>query len=326
MSNLLRLPSPEMKGHTNFTAFYALNRPQVRKVCDYLQTATFLDNIKLLFQNPANNIINLKCYPFSVKSALGYTDEDTKIKISDIETDCKGCKIDDDVLPIFDLGSIFIEEYFYSFLDYAPYTKIELYLPYIGFITLDTNMVMNREISIQYVIDIFTGKCTAFISRGSAEDKNIIMSCDGNIGIDIQIGGGQNAEIAKNMLSLGVTASTQLATGVPLFNTPESVNLLANSGINIIQAGQQHINKGNLTQSAIGFYAPQNCYLIITRPSPEYPNNYNHTVGRPSGKTATLGDLTGYTVVDSIHVEGLDTATSDEVTEVERLLKQGVIL
>lgn len=343
MSRELHTPSHVMSGKTGFTDFYAMTRSQVAGLCHYLQTASFIDNIQLLFQTPAENIVSLRCYPFDVKSAMGIATEDGNIFISVVDTEIKGSAIYGYSMPIFNLGSITIPEYFNSFLDYAPYTKIELYLPYIGFINLDVNEVMGKTINIEYVVDIFSGKCTAFISRGTSGNKTIIMEVDGTIGIDVQIGGGQGAEIARNMLKLGIGATAgaiSLGAGAVTAGMAKtagtagsiasisgaSAGYLANTTINAIQAGQTHISKGGATQSGVNFFAPQNCYLVITRPSPKYPADYNHTVGRPSGMYATLGDLTGYTVVDSIHVEGLDTATSDEITEVERLLKQGVIL
>lgn len=343
MSQELHTPSYVMSGKTGFTDFYALTRSQVAGLCHYLQTASFLDNIQLLFQTPAENIVSLRCYPFDIKSAMGITTEDANIYVSVVDTGIKGSLIGSNSMPIFNLGSITISEYFHSFLDYAPYTKIELYLPYIGFVNLDVNEVMGKTIVIEYVVDIFSGKCTAFISRGTGSDRSIIMAVDGTIGIDVQIGGGQGAEIARNMLKLGISATAGAITvgmGAVAVGTSKTINTaskiasiagvsagyLSNTAINAIQAGQSHISKGGATQSGVNFFAPQNCYLVITRPSPRYPTNYNHTVGKPSGVYATLGDLTGFTVVDSIHVEGLDTATSDEIAEVERLLKQGVIL
>lgn len=340
----LHIPSTPMNGQTNFTVFYALTRSQVSEVISYLQTSDFTDNIQLLFQNPIENIVNLRCYPFDIKNAYNIGDEDGDIFISTVNTNIQGYLMSPITMPKFNLGSIYIRPRFNSFLDYAPYTKIELYLPYIGFVNLDVSAVMGKYINIEYVVDIFSGKCTAFISTGEGTNKTIVMIADGTIGIDIQVGGGQSAEIARNMLKLGIGATAgaislgagaisaganaKIAGGVGSIASISgaSAGYLGNTTIGAISAGQVNIAKGGATQSSVNFYAPQNCYLIITRPIPIYPSNYKRTVGKPSGRSARLGDLSGYTVVDSIHVDGLRTATSDEITEVERLLKQGVIL
>lgn len=338
MSNIVQTPSTPMSGYNNFNVFYALTRDQVADLLTELNTSNFLDNIQLLFENPIENVVSLRVYPFDIKGHHpSSVASDGKIIVNVVTMEAEGFSLNPVPSPPFNLGKILIPRSYNNFLDFAPYTKIELYLPYIDFVTLDTNVVMGKTISIDYVVDYFSGKCTAFISVEETVDgvitSNIIMERDGNIGVEVAIGGGRGADIARNMLKFGIGASagvTAFTAGInasnPLVGTSMSVGFLANTTVNAIQAGQTHITKGGSPQPAINFYAPQNCYLIITRPNVAVPSSYGRNFGRPSGKTATLGDLTGFTVVDSIHVEGLDTATSDEITEVERLLKQGVIL
>lgn len=348
MSNTIQTPSNSMSGYNNFNRFYALTRHQVGELLTELNTSTFVDNIQILFETPIENVVSLRAYPFDIKTHHPTSvAEDGNIIINVVTMETKGFSLNPVPAPPFNLGKIEIPKYYNNFLDYSPYTKIELYLPYVDFVTLDTNLVMGKTISIDYVVDYFSGKCTAFISVEETVDdvttSNIIMERDGNIGVEVAIGGGRGADIARNMLKLGIGAGvgaismTAGAVAMGAGKTAGSVGsvagavsmsagYLANTTINAIQAGQAHITKGGSAQPAINFYAPQNCYLVITRPNVVTPSTYNRDFGRPSGKTAVLGTLTGFTVVDSIHVEGLATATSDEITEVERLLKQGVIL
>lgn len=348
MSNIVQTPSIAMSGYNTFNMFYALTRSQVASLLTELNTSTFIDNIQLLFETPIENVVNLRVYPFDIKAhhPAGVA-EDSSIIINVVTMETEGFSLNPVPSPPFNLGRIQIPTYYNNFLDYSPYTKIELYLPYVDFVTLDPSLVMGKTISIDYVVDYFSGKCTAFISVEETVDgntvSNLIMERDGTIGVEVAIGGGRGADIARNMLKLGIGATagtvsigagavslgmakTAGTAGSVASAVGMSAGYLANTTVNAIQAGQAHISKGGSAQPAINFYAPQNCYLVITRPNVVTPSTYNHDFGRPSGKTAILGSLTGFTVVDSIHVEGLATATSDEITEVERLLKQGVIL
>lgn len=348
MSNTVNTPSIAKSGYTQFNSFYAMTRDQVRSILQYFNTATFINNIQLLFETPIENVVNLRVYPFDVKGHHPLSvDVDGDVIVGVVNTEKKGFYLGDVPSPPFNLGRIAIPKHYNNFLDYSPYTKIELYLPYVDFVTLDTNLVMGKTISIDYVVDYFSGKCTAFISVeetvNGVTSSNIIMERDGNIGVEIAIGGGRGADIARNLLKLGIGAGvgaismTAGAVSMGAGKTAGSVGsvagavsmsagYLANTTVNAIQAGQAHITKGGSAQPAINFYAPQNCYLVITRPNVVTPSTYNRDFGRPCGKTFILGALTGFTVVDSIHVKGLPTATSDEITEIERLLKQGVIL
>lgn len=48
-----------------------------------------------------------------------------------------------------------------SFLDYSPYTSVELFLPFIGSVQLDTDEVMGKTLHVVYHFDIVSGACTA---------------------------------------------------------------------------------------------------------------------------------------------------------------------
>lgn len=50
-----------------------------------------------------------------------------------------------------------------SFLDYAPYTQVELFLPFIGNIQLDTDEVMGKTLHVKYRFDIVSGACIAIV-------------------------------------------------------------------------------------------------------------------------------------------------------------------
>lgn len=347
MANNVTTPAIAKSGYNNFNAFYAMTRTQVNDLLSYLNTASFLDNVQLLFNTPVENIVSLKVYPFDVKAHHPTAaTADNNVVVNVVTTDVDGFFMNPIPSPALNLGAYTVPLYFRNFLDYAPYTKIEMYLPYIGFVQLDTNMVMNKTVSVEYVVDYFSGKCTAFIKVGWAfdgSDGDIIMTRDGTIGVDVAIGGGQGAEIARNMLSLGIGATAgaislgagAIAAGAgKAAGTSSSIAgtvgagsvYLASTTANAITAGQVHINKGGQSQPAIDFYAPQKCYLIITRPQRADHDEYAKFHGLPANGYVYCRNLEGYTIADEVFPEGLSTATADEITEIERLLKSGVIL
>lgn len=313
---------------TSFSSMYALNRGQVGSLLTELNNATFIDNIQLLFETPINNIVSLRCYPFDAKSRALST-QTMGIIINVVTMQTEGEFLGTVTQPLISLGSLAIPTHFGNFLDYAPYTKIELYLPYIGFVTLDTNEVMGKTILIQYAVDYMTGMGTAYVMA----DGIMIYTGEGQVGIDIPLGGRNAAEIAKNNLMTGINTAggivgTAVAAGAGgvTAGVLTGLNTLAGTTASVIQGNQSRVTKGSIGNSANGFYAPQNAYLIITRPTPVEPTSYANQFGRPSGKTEQLQSLTGYTVVDRVHVEGIKNGTQDEITEIERLLKSGVIL
>ena len=73
-----------------------------------------------------------------------------------------------------------------------------------------------------------------------------------------------------------------------------------------------------------GMLGVQTPYMILTRPRQALPRDQNKFIGYPSFITVRLGDLSGYTEIDSIHLENVP-ATESELSEIESLLKSGVI-
>ncbi len=345
MSKTAQAPNNTTNGITNMSSHYAMTQNQLDTFLTELNTPGFIDNIAKLFSSPIENVVSLCQFPFDVKplTAAWNTLNDTPIIINIVQMESVGLHLGKITTPLLDLGSTTIPRYFNNFMDYTPYTKIELYLPYIGFETLDTNVVMGKTLNIKYAVDLGTGRCTAFVSVGTDADETIIMTRDGQMGIQIQVAGGSGADISRSMLRMGVGAAAgavslgagAVGAGLNAAGTVGAVGMvgasagyLANTTVNAINAGQINVHKGGSNSPNNGFYAPQNAYLIYTRPTVARPLNYDATIGRPSGKTKQLQELTGFTVVEAVHVEGsgFATATGDELTEIERLLKSGVIL
>ena len=330
MSTVPSNPASNVNALNNFSSMYAMTRSQVNSLLTELNTSNFIDNIQLLFETPIENIISLRCYPFDTKarSPVGST-ADSPIIVNVVTLETNGNFLGNITQPMISLGSLEVPKMFGNFLDYAPFTKVEMYLPYIGFVNLDTNEVMGKTLSIKYAVDYMTGMGTAFVTANDV----MIYTGEGQVGVDVTLGGRNAAEIAKNNLMTGINtaggiASTAAAigTGGVAAGAIAGMKTLANTTASVIQGNQVHVTKGSIGSSANGFYAPQNAYLIITRPKPAEPSTYASQYGRPSGKTEQLENLTGYTVVDSVHVEGITNGTQDEITEIERLLKSGVIL
>lgn len=328
MSTTPSNPGTNVNASNNFNNKYALTRAQVNALLNELNTQTFIDNIQLLFESPVENLISLRCYPFDVKNRAPAT-RDTNIIINVVTMNTQGAALGHVTQPMISLGSLAVPTQFGNFLDYAPFTKVEMYLPYIGFMTLDTNEVMGKTLSIQYAVDYMSGMGTAFVSA----DGVMIYTGEGKVGVDVPLGGRNSAEIAKNNLMNGINTAGGVASTAAAFATGGvaagaivGLKTLASTTASVIQGNQGHVTKGSIGSSANGFYAPQNAYLIITRPTPAEPTSYVSQYGRPSGRSELLDSLTGYTVVDSVHVEGISNGTQDEITEIERLLKSGVIL
>ena len=81
---------------------------------------------------------------------------------------------------------------------------------------------------------------------------------------------------------------------------------------------------GSLSSSS-GFMGIKKPYLILSRPVQSLPENYNSFHGYVSNITMKLKDCTGYTQVDSIHIDNVP-CMEEEKTKLLQILKEGIII
>lgn len=221
---------------------------------------------------------------------------------------------------LFDFGTINISEYFYSFLDYAPNTTVKIYLPYCGMYDLDASIVMNSQIHLRGVIDMITGNILYMLDVTKGGATRTLYSWNGNSSCELPITADDyGRKVTAMIATAGTVAATIAAPGLG------TVAALGGSLINYAQQSNQFITAGSLTSNN-GFGGVQYPYIIITRPIPQYPNNYAHTIGKPCMKALTLGSCSGFTQVENPHMSHITSATEDELKEISSLLQKGVIL
>lgn len=299
---------------TGFVAIYNPTQKQLSDFSRYLWSNEFLDNFVKLFANPMDAIIGLHMiYATPSRGAdaeivCGYAHSRVISKTVNkqyIELDC---------------GSIKVNRYFGNVLDYAPYTTLQAYLPFVGIVDLDTNEIMDGTLNIKYRIDVLTGSCLARLKATRGNYSAELYNFAGNCAVQLPISGGSYSGIIANAIGVAGSIGATIATGGAL--APVLVGSAAssavNSHVNVSHSGSLGSNAG-----ALGIMKP---YLIITRPKPAEANNYSKFYGIPSNKTVRLSSCSGFTRVKDIHLEHISRATDDELNEIESLLKEGVII
>ena len=232
-----------------------------------------------------------------------------------------------------DMGTINLEEVWGAFLDYEPYTKIDIFLPYIGTKQLDTNDCMPRSISLRYIIDLATGTCVALIKC----DNSVYYHFSGNCASQIPITVNQCQEIVRGLMTMAVGAAT-FALGGPMGAGAHASKAAIAKGAAMKAGGAAMVGSGadsaakgvNVSRSGVigaaaGLMDVQTPYLIISRPRQAVPEDQNKYTGYPSFITEQIGDLTGYTEVQMIHLHNM-SCTDEEYKEIDSLLTQGVII
>lgn len=148
---------------TGLCRVYIPTLSDLNDLADYLWTdQTFLDTVKNIliqqFENFMQAVISLSMIPCQVPTGARQA-----VKVMFIPTGLTFPPATEQFVEV-DCGTLDITERYGSALDYNPYTKISLYLPFIGTVPLDTDEVMGKTIGCKYLIDIVSGACVAKIT------------------------------------------------------------------------------------------------------------------------------------------------------------------
>lgn len=239
-----------------------------------------------------------------------------------------------------DCGSLTLNEFWGSALDYSPYTRIEIYLPFIGMRTLRTEDVMKSTLAIKYYVDVLTGDCIAFIKCGIS----VLYTFNGNCKMSIPLSSRSTDALQKILVATGLAiaggsvavgggAAAAAATKAPQIAaaglTSQAANMQAGSlmlsGAANIASTKINVSRSGDVSGSVGIMGEYIPYLIIHRPVQSLAKDYNKFKGYTANLTKKLGDLSGYTEVEHINLQGIPNATADEMAEIKSLLTSGVI-
>ena len=285
------------------TSTFHMTKERLVQLGQFLWGSSIFDEFSLINNNPIENIISCKAIPYAIS---GTTQE---ITLGNVKTGVNGEKISQNFSKQ-TIGSVAIAEHYKNFLDYAPYTNVIIYLPYIGFKELDTSLVMGKTLRIEYTLDVITGGCLAQIYVG----KIRLYEFTGNIGVDISITASNRAQVESAYINAGVGVVSSAMSG--------NVTGAVNSIIGAATSQYHYSGTGNPSPSCVAS-TNRTCYVVIDRPQYQPLNAFNHTRGRMCCLSKTIGSLKGYTVCDSnIDISGI-SATDEEKDEIVNILSTG---
>lgn len=313
---------------TGFITIFNPSLSELRSLANYMWSDLFsVDSFKKVFANPMQAILGLSIVPVNVPSG-----GNKEVVVGNIGTGVNMTVASKQFISL-DCGSLRIKGHWNGYLDYEPYTKTFLYLPYIGLHPISTDDIMGRTLHIVYNIDILSGACTAFLES----DNVVLYQFLGQVASSIPITGDNFTNVINGVLNIAGSVGAMVATGG--FSAPASIAAqglgAAYQAGHYISAGasiaqdvmnmKPSIEKSGSLSGTGGIMGTQKPYIIMLRPNPAIPGGQNQYQGYPLYITARLGELNGYTEVESIHLENIP-CTEKEQEEILQYLEGGVIL
>lgn len=297
--------------NSRFVTLYTPSLSQLNSLAEYLWSSSWtIESFKKVFANPIDCILGLMIFP-----ALSAPTGTKNLNVGNLDTGISMSYVSNQYVKL-DCGSFKLEEFYASYLDYDPYTKVEIFLPYIGMEVLSADDVMNKTIHPKYTIDLLSGACVCNIEV----DGTIIYTFAGSCATPIPVSGNDWSNMVNSIIGVVGAGAAIIATGGS--GAAIAGGVVASSSL-AVNSTKQRIMKGGSIASAAGLMGTQIPYLIVTRPNQAIPAEQNSFMGYPSFITQSLGSCRGFTQVEHVHLEHVP-ATSEELLEIERLLKEGV--
>ncbi len=296
---------------TGFITLFNPSKAQLKSLANYMWSDAFsLNNFKKMFADPMSAILGLSILPIPVP-----TEGSRAVSVGNISTNVNMPVVSQQFIAV-DCGSVTLSRQRPgTYLDFSPYTKVDLYLPFIGTHPLDIDEVMGRSIQVSYHVDVLSGACTAFVKSGDSVLYQFIGQC----AISVPITGNDWTNAINGVLNIAGSIGSMVLSGGA--TAPMAAGGIASTITNNLKPT---VEKSGSVSGAGGLLGVKRPYLIINRPNRNVAENQNQFIGYPTFKNKKMNNLDGYNSIESVHLDGIP-ATADEIREIETLLKGGVI-
>lgn len=316
--------------------------------------------------NPADYIVGLYGVPLditrwgttpSIPVMLG------PVEIMDSTAAVQGITLSDILYPVLYFNSVNNIPGFGDFRDYAPYTTLELYVPYCGTVQLDPAMYIGHGVTLEGLLDIQTGEMCVRVLRDGITVTNTIT---GNIYVSLPITSQAMGTYENSIHQLQMAAFNRefglltgaVTGGVSMGSAAAAGGEGEGGGGGMISPTAPISMAANLIQLPIAMadydYRITHCQpsvaytsacspannvqfyrrakLFVKRPvmlssytTAEGKAAYAHTVGHACSiiGTITSSGISGFCQIGSIDLSGIP-ATVEEIQAIKQALNKGV--
>lgn len=194
-----------------------------------------------------------------------------------------------------------------DFRDYAPYTKIECYVPFCGWFSLPS-WCIGKTIHGTMFTDICNGTVKAVIYA----DNTVVSEVGGCCAFDIPFVADATGAKAGAVISSALSTAAATAATVAVPNIGTGITAVSSAANTICAANDNSTTLKGVLGDGSNLNGLLHCYLKITRPqSPTeltiVPYSYKHEFGIPCYKQLTMTEGDGFTQVNDANITGAMT-------------------
>ena len=228
-------------------------------------------------------------------------------------------------------GSLNLSKMEEKFLDYSPYCKMSIHLPFIGTQQIDPDLIRKASpVELIYKYNIVTGTIVAFL-KGTIEGQNGVLyewvgNCNNTLpvasndysnsisGMFSMITGAVSGAVAGGSVGGGVGASVGAVTG-------------AVGSLNVADMKPTITTQGSIGGNGAVLNASNDAFIITEQQRLSVatnPKGHKHLMGYPKNKGGQIKDSLGYNNIKACRM-ACDYAMSEELQEITDILTTGYI-
>lgn len=291
--------------------------------------------LKRLVARPLDYIVSLNLCHINLPASETYE----YVKFGGINTNVSMPKVANQFLKL-NGGTLKIDETLQtmSFYDYAPFSRLQIWIPYCGTHELPIDLAMGGTLELKYIIDLLTGSMTAnlYITRNrksyignshleNGYEKQQTLTFTGNCFEPCPVASTDYRNTVNGALGLAGGMATSIATGniMPMIST----------GVNALMNSKPTIQTNGSIGSCYGYMNAQNAFCIFSRPIPNFDYEYASYMGYPSNMLKKVDDFKYYLEIEkgtlwegtraNVIPNGL---IKEELDEIQTLLENGIYI
>ena len=343
---------PDTMLNCGIIKMYQPTETEMRQFMNFIYSSpqSIIDNFKKIWVNPMDSIISFTISP--IQPSVGTAEE---VKFCGVGSNISMNPLSSQYAHI-SCGSLskqsILNAFFGSALDYSNYTHVELFLPFIGFVPLPADEVINAGLSIEYNLDYLTGECVAFVhvtkdmivGRDDSGDNpdnppndmhisSVLHTYKGNFLASGPLTGNNFQNLYQSVLNSVTSIGTGLASGMTGNIAGGVAGIASSIGSNLLGQKVSYQRSGTLAGNGgqLGEYTP---YLLIERPIQSLSSDFVDKRGYPSNCCDVIKNAAGYfEIIPGTFQPELDllsggsvAATKEEVDMIAQILETGAVI
>lgn len=292
----------------------------------YLWSNNFdINTFKKIVNNPFDLILGFQYLPFKVIIA-----GDMPVNVGNILGVDSGLRMSYPTKENYQhsFGTLSLTGEEHKFLDYSPYSKTYIHLPYIGEQVIDTDLIRQASpVELIYKYNIVNGTVNAILTGTIEGQLGVLYEWVGNCNNPLPVATNDYTNTINGMFNL---VSNAVVGGI----SGGAIGGGVGAGIGAISGAISGLNQADLkptisTQGSLGgcggcLNASCDAFIITEQQRLSVASTQAHYLGYPRNVSGTIKNSGGYNNIKAIRTH-IANATSTETQEITDILTSGYI-